>query len=134
MKLNWSFESVQIYNKNIRKKCCFNNAVFIRWKRHMLTRGMLIADSLLHLFFENLYLFLTYVNYDWYVVSRLLKYSEFNWKAKCLNTCVNLSSSKPMQVHTANYRHLWSPVNPLMSGGNKRSNILKAADLFKYIT
>ena len=31
-----------------------------------------------------------------------------------------------MQVHTANYKHLWNPVNPLMSGGNKRSHILKA--------
>ena len=37
-----------------------------------------------------------------------------NSKAKCLNTCVNLSSLKPMQVRTENYRHLWNPVNPLM--------------------
>ena len=28
---------------------------------------------------------------------------------------------KPMQVHTSNYRHLWSPVDSLMPHGNKKS-------------
>ena len=28
-----------------------------------------------------------------------------------------------MQVCTAIYRHLWSPVNPLMPGGNTRSRL-----------
>ena len=30
-----------------------------------------------------------------------------------------------MQVLTANYWHLWSPVNMLTSGGNKKSYTLK---------
>ena len=42
-----------------------------------------------------------------------------------------ISSLKPMQKRTANYRHLWNPVNPLMPGGNKRSYILEVAGLFK---
>ena len=50
-------------------------------------------------------------------------------KTKCLNTCVRLSCLKPMQVRTANHRHLWSPVNPLMFGGNKKS--CKVPGLFK---
>ena len=35
-----------------------------------------------------------------------------------------------MQKRTANYRHLWNPVNSLMPGGNKRSYILEVAGLF----
>ena len=46
-------------------------------------------------------------------------------------THVCLGSLKPMQVRTANYSHLWSPVNSLMPGGNKRSYIHKGPGLFK---
>ena len=35
--------------------------------------------------------------------------------------CVRLSCLKPMQVLTTNYRHLCSPVNPLMPRVNKKS-------------
>ena len=46
-------------------------------------------------------------------------------KPKCLNTSICLSFFKPIQVRTANYRHLWSTVDPLMLGGSKSSYIFR---------
>ena len=63
------------------------------------------------------------------ICSRLFKYSELNSKTKCLKTC-KPKFFEACKVCTANYRHFQSPVNPLMPGCNKSSNILKAAGLF----
>ena len=41
------------------------------------------------------------------------------------------SCLKPMQVLTANYRHLWNAVNLLMPGGNKKLYKRKVPGLFK---
>ena len=46
-------------------------------------------------------------------------------KPKCMNTSICLSVFKPIQVRTANYRHLWSTVDPLMLGGSKSSYIFR---------
>ena len=49
-------------------KCCFNNVVFIRWKRHVLTKRDVNNSFFIALIFWKLISLVTYINCDWYVV------------------------------------------------------------------
>ena len=50
------------------KKCCFNNAAFIRWKRHALTKRNVNSSFFTAFIFWKLSSVLTFINYDWYVM------------------------------------------------------------------
>ena len=47
--------------------------------------------------------------------SCLLKYSELNLFKHKLSQHIHMS-----KLYEENYRHLWSPINPLMPGGNNK--------------
>ena len=56
------------YDENIRKKCCFNNVVFIRWKRQALTKRDINSSFFIAFIIWKHVSLLTYINYDWYVI------------------------------------------------------------------
>ena len=120
------------YNESIRKKYCFNNVVFVRWKRCMWTKTCANNSFFIAFLFWKLVSLSTYVNYDSYVDICIIFRIQTLSKTKCLNTCIRLSCLKPVEVPKTNYRHLWSLVSPFMPGGNKKSCIRKVPGLFKW--
>ena len=59
---------MRTYDENIRKKCCFNNVVFIRRKRQALTKRDVNNSFFIAFVIWKLVSLLTYINYDWYAV------------------------------------------------------------------
>ena len=121
VKLKWSFQSVQIWE--YQEENYFNSVVSVRWKRHMVTKRDVNNSFFIAFILWKLVSLLTYIMTDMYLFVKIFRIETRIQNSKCLNTCVCLTYLKPMQVQTANYRHLWSVVQSI--------TMLKVPGLFK---